>query len=212
MSGRGNLIGMALAAAVLVAGCAGGRQLMAREESPGDIDWRRVATPQDRTRLRQWRTAWVDALAIARSAGASAELASDPQLFDPDRILADATLPDGRYRCRLVKLGGRDSAVPAIGRREWTQCRVERVAGGRTFALVGRQRLHGNLFDHDDTRQVFLGTLAFADETGALRYGRDAKRDAAGFVERIGKARWRLVLPYPTFESTLDLVEIVPDQ
>ena len=30
-----------------------------------------------------------------------------------------------------------------------------------------------------------------------MRYGRDAERDMAGFVERIGDNRWRLVLPYP---------------
>jgi hypothetical protein len=32
----------------------------------------------------------------------------------------------------------------------------------------------------------------------------------AGLVERIGARRWRLVLPYPRFESTLDVIEIVP--
>ena len=212
MTERRNLLGMALAAAVLVAGCAGSRQLLARSETPGDIDWRRVATPRDRTRLRQWRQAWVDALRLAKQAGGGAELAKDPQLFDPDRILSDGTLPTGTYRCRLVKIGGRDSAVPAVGRRDWTQCRVEGAAGARTFALDGRQRVYGNLFDHDDTRQVFLGTLAFGDETGAVSYGRDANRDAAGFVERIDKHRWRLVLPYPSFESTLDVVEIEPAQ
>jgi hypothetical protein len=32
----------------------------------------------------------------------------------------------------------------------------------------------------------------------------------AGVVERIGNQRWRLVLPYPHFESTIDIVELVP--
>jgi hypothetical protein len=32
----------------------------------------------------------------------------------------------------------------------------------------------------------------------------------AGYIERIGDKRWRLVLPYPRFESLLDVVEIVP--
>jgi hypothetical protein len=32
----------------------------------------------------------------------------------------------------------------------------------------------------------------------------------AGVVERIGERRWRLVLPYPAFESTIDIVELIP--
>ena len=32
----------------------------------------------------------------------------------------------------------------------------------------------------------------------------------AGLVERIGDNRWRLVFPYPHFESTLDVLELVP--
>ena len=38
----------------------------------------------------------------------------------------------------------------------------------------------------------------------------DATRDVAGVVERIGPQRWRLVLPYPRFESLIDVVELVP--
>jgi hypothetical protein len=57
---------------------------------------------------------------------------------------------------------------------------------------------------------VFLGTLQLGDEQRALQYGRDRERDMAGVVERIGERRWRLVLPYPHFESTIDIVELVP--
>jgi hypothetical protein len=32
----------------------------------------------------------------------------------------------------------------------------------------------------------------------------------AGVVERIGERRWRLVLPYPNFESTIDVLELLP--
>jgi hypothetical protein len=55
-----------------------------------------------------------------------------------------------------------------------------------------------------------LGTLTLGDEPRAMPYGVDAQRDLAGFVERIGPARWRLVLPYPPFESQLDVIELVP--
>ena len=59
---------------------------------------------------------------------------------------------------------------------------------------------------------MFLGTLVLGDETRAMQYGRDQDRDLAGWVERIGDNRWRLILPYPHFESTLDVIELVPEQ
>ena len=59
-------------------------------------------------------------------------------------------------------------------------------------------------------RQVFLGTLVLGDEQRAMQYGRDPDRDVAGFVEKIGPNRWRLVMPYPAFESLTDVLELVP--
>ena len=50
----------------------------------------------------------------------------------------------------------------------------------------------------------------FGDEIRALGYARDAGRDVAGALERVGPQRWRLILPYPRFESTLDVVELIP--
>ena len=35
-------------------------------------------------------------------------------------------------------------------------------------------------------------------------------RDMAGYVERVGEKRWRLVLPWPKFELILDVIELVP--
>jgi len=57
---------------------------------------------------------------------------------------------------------------------------------------------------------VFLGTLVFADEQRALQYGQDQQRDVAGYIERIGPNRWRLIMPAPHFESQLDVMELVP--
>jgi hypothetical protein len=48
------------------------------------------------------------------------------------------------------------------------------------------------------------------DETRALQYGQDETRDVAGYVERIGPNRWRLIMPKPHFESQLDVMELVP--
>jgi Domain of unknown function (DUF4893) len=76
--------------------------------------------------------------------------------------------------------------------------------------LTGSQRPVGLIFPGDALRQVFLGTMVLGDETRAMQYGNDPDRDLIGFVERIGPARWRMVFPRPAFESTLDVIELVP--
>jgi hypothetical protein len=48
------------------------------------------------------------------------------------------------------------------------------------------------------------------DETRAMQYGEDRMRDVAGYVERIGPERWRLIMPEPHFESRMDVMELVP--
>jgi hypothetical protein len=81
----------------------------------------------------------------------------------------------------------------------------------QSFAkLGGSQRQAGIIFPNDQLRQVFLGTLMLADESRAMQYGVDEDRDVAGFVERIGDNRWRLVMPKPHFESIMDVMELVP--
>ncbi len=175
-----------------------------------DVDWRKVATRQDRSRLRNWRDAWIAALDKARAAPeAAAAIAADPMLFDPDRAMLGAALKPGVYRCRIHRLGGVGAASRPLLRGTWTPCRVTEDGTTRRLITDGEQRISGNLFDGTDARTVFLGTLALGDEDRSFRYGRDARRDMAGLVERIGEGRWRLVLPFPSFQSTLDVMEIV---
>jgi hypothetical protein len=81
----------------------------------------------------------------------------------------------------------------------------------RLAKLTGVQRYVGLVFPGDAIRNVFLGTLVLADENRALQYGQDQRRDVAGYVERIGPNRWRLVMPQPHFESRLDVLELVPE-
>ena len=54
---------------------------------------------------------------------------------------------------------------------------------------------------------MYLGAVAWGDEGPAV-YGRDPERDQVDVVERIGPQRWRLVLPFPQQESTLDIIEL----
>ena len=181
-----------------------------RAQDEGNVDWRKVATRQDRERLRNWRDAWVQALARVRATPeGAAGLAADPVLFDPDRIIQGAALKPGVYRCRMHRLGGIGPHSRPLLSGTWRGCRVDESGIVRHFVTDGDQRTSGNLFDSTDSRTVFLGTLALGDEDRPIRYGRDARRDMAGLVERIGPARWRLVLPYPGFQSTLDVMEIV---
>ena len=173
-------------------------------------NWRTVATSADRERLRDWRKAWDEALPLARKADAKA-IAAEPLLFDPDRAVPDAALPQGNYRCRTFKLGAKGTAMRDFTAYPWFDCRVADEGEVKSLhKLTGSQRPTGLIFPHETTRQVFLGTLVLGDETSPLRYGLDADRDMIGYVERIGPKRWRLVFPRPRFESLVDVVELVP--
>ncbi len=202
--------GSVVLAGLMLTGAALSLPAAAAAEDARDVDWRKVATRQDRERLRGWRDAWVQALARVRATPeGAAELALDPVLFDPDRVIQGAALRPGDYRCRVHRLGGVGPNSKPLLRGGWTGCRVAENGITRRFVTDGDQRASGNLFDSTDSRTVFLGTLALGDEDRPMRYGRDTRRDMAGLVERIGERRWRLVLPFPGFQSTLDVMEIV---
>ncbi|HEX6219418.1 MAG TPA: DUF4893 domain-containing protein [Sphingomicrobium sp.] len=175
-------------------------------------DWRLVATADDRDRLRDWREAFVEGLREARAAGHQADIAREGPLLDPDSALGGGPLPNGMYRCRVIKLGAKsDGLLPFISYPAF-RCRVRQERDLQGFAkLTGSQRQVGLIFPGDAMRQVFLGTLLLGDESRSMQYGRDQERDVAGFVERIGPARWRLIMPRPHFESDMDVLELVPE-
>ncbi len=128
----------------------------------------------------------------------------------PDAALAGGAPPAGRYRCRVFKLGGAGSAMRDFTAYPAFDCVIRDEGSVRSFYKeTGSQRPVGLLFPDGD-RTVFLGTLLLGDERAALQYGQDRDRDMAGVLERVGDQRWRLVLPYPRFESLLDVVELVP--
>jgi len=175
-------------------------------------DWRQVATEADRAKLRDWRRTFVDAIAAAKKAGHAAEIEAEGALLDPDAALGAMPLPNGDYGCRVIKVGPKTEGMLAYIAYPGFTCRVSAQPGGlqKLRKLNGSQRQVGLLFPGDQMRQTFLGTLALGDELGALQYGLDDARDVAGFVERIGPNRWRLVMPQPHYESQLDVMELVP--
>ena len=191
-------------------GCAaltGPREIIARDTS----DWRVAATPTDRARLRDWRSSFVEALAKARAGGHGAAIAAEGVLLDPDAAIGGVPIPNGDYRCRVIKLGAKQPGLLDYVSYPAFNCRIRQDRQLQGFAkMSGSQRPVGVIFPGDAIRQIFLGTLVLGDEKRAMQYGRDPDRDLAAFVERIGPARWRMVLPRPAFESTLDVIELIP--
>jgi hypothetical protein len=176
-------------------------------------DWRNVATSSDRDRLRDWRDAWVRGLAAARAGGHGAEIAAEGDLLEPDVALDGAAPPAGAYRCRTLKLGARTPGLRDFVSYPAFDCRIDAASadGAMGFTkLRGSQRPIGRLFPDRGRRMIFLGTLQLGDERGIHRYGHDRDRDMIALVERVGERRWRMVFPFPHFESVVDVIELVP--
>jgi hypothetical protein len=202
---------LVLLAPLLLPSC-GPRETGPAATVPAVSSWRAVATAPDRERVRKWRTAWVRALEKARPDHAE-EIAREGVLLAPDAALKGAEPPAGDYRCRTLKLGGVGEGLLDYVAYPWFDCRISEGAGALDFVkLTGSQRPVGRLFADSDRRLVFLGTLQLGDERGNLRYGHDRQRDMIGLLERIGERRWRLAFPYPAFESTLDVIELLPKE
>jgi len=174
--------------------------------------YREVVTEDDRLRLRDWRSSFVAGLVAARASGHAREIAGEGALLDPDAALPSPAIPNGMYRCRVIKLGARGPGNLDFISYPGFSCRVrpDRTLQ-RLGKLSGSQRYVGLIFPGDAVRNVFLGTLALGDETRALQYGQDEQRNVAGYIERIGPNRWRLIMPEPHFESRTDVMELVPE-
>ena len=195
--------------ALALAACSKDGNLQLVKEAP-ETRWRMITTDQDRDRLRNWRKAWVEALPKARKADAAA-IAEQGALFEPDQALSRAMPPAGDYKCRTFKLGGQRPEMRDFTAYPWFSCRIGSEGELPTFAkLDGSQRPMGKIYAETDTRVIFLGALELGDETIPLTYGQDRKRDMAGYIERVGTTRWRLVLPWPAFESQIDVIDLVP--
>ena len=181
--------------------------------TPAVANWHNVATSSDRERLRNWRDAWTEGLEAAR-AGNAAEIAAEGVLLDPDAALAEAAPPPGEYRCRMLKIGAKIGGPARICRLSRLQL-PDRAAGpegpmGFT-KLTGSQRPIGRLFpDQRAAHDLPRHRSSSATSKAIMRYGRDTDRDMVALVERIGDRRWRLVFPYPHFESVVDVIELVP--
>ncbi|MBX3477984.1 MAG: DUF4893 domain-containing protein [Brevundimonas sp.] len=175
-------------------------------------DWRSIITPADRDRYNRREAAWTLALQQARRQPGSGDLRPLGDLITPDAARLSVAPPAGDYRCRTIKLGsqgGEDGLGYVV--YGWFACRIEQTPNGLKFVkLTGSQRPSGLLFPETDRHMVMLGSMALASEPAANSYGQRPDRDLVAVLERIGEARWRLIIPWPQNESNLDLIELVP--
>lgn len=216
---RALVRGLALTAVVGVAACASTPPPPPPPPPPSGggsgavlMDWRGVITAADRDRYQRRDAAWTLALQQAGRQRGSGDLNSLGDLIDPQAARPGVSPPPGDYRCRTVKLGsqgGEDGLGYVV--YGWFACRIEQTPRGLKFTkLTGSQRPSGLLFPENDRHMLLLGSMALAQEPAANSYGRNPDRDMVAVLERIGEVRWRLVLPWPQYESNLDLIELVP--
>jgi Domain of unknown function (DUF4893) len=174
--------------------------------------YKQVISENDRVRLRDWRKSFEEALAEVTKAGHGVEIAREGSLLDPDAAQAGPSIPNGTYRCRVIKLGAKDPGNLEFVAMPQSSCRVRAERQLQRLAkLSGSQRYVGLIFPGDAIRKIFLGTLVLGDEHRALQYGQDEKRDVAGYLERIGPNRWRVLMPQPHFDSKFDVMEITAE-
>ncbi len=187
--------------------------------------WQESATGADRKRLARLWEAWTGALADIAAKGETPALTALGPLAVPDAGTMHANSADrdatpakgplpgpGAYLCRTIRLGQQGSAATAtrVQVDEPRPCRIEAQGAVLWFEQeTGANRLGGQLHADGD-RLVFLGATALRGEMGVMPYGADPERNAIGALRALGPAQWRLELPWPTWQSTLDLVELTP--
>jgi hypothetical protein len=216
MNGRVRLL------AVVVLTLVSAAPLHAAKPAP---NWQESATGADRKRLARLWEAWTGALADIAANGETPALTALGPVAVPDAGTMHANGADreaspakgplpgpGAYLCRTIRLGQQDSKAAAshVQADEPHPCRIETQDGGLWFEQeAGANRLGGRLYADGD-RLVFLGATALRGEMGVMPYGADPERNAIGALRALGPAHWRLELPWPTWQSTLDLVELTP--
>jgi len=199
-------------ALLMASGCGGnGGEKVQSASHPIPSDWRAVISVADRDRLSKWRAAWMTGLDKAMAAGKATQVNALGLLLKPDLALDKPALPSGDYSCRVIKMGAQAPAMPDFVTYPPFTCRITQDGALAHFAKIdGSQRPVGTIYADDSRRMIFLGSMMLGDESRPLRYGRDTERDMVGVVERVGPARWRIAFPYPRWESTIDVLELVP--
>lgn len=199
-----------LSLAIALSGCARHSNLL---EGPDRqiTNWHRVATVEDKARVRQWRDSLIAGLAAARAGGYGLDLDRQGELLEPEAASGEPAIPAGHYQCRRFKLGAIGSRTIPYAMVPATPCRVTTDGALLHFATQDdTQRFVGTIYPDSRARMIFLGFESFGDERIIIGYGRDRLRDVVGIVEKIGAQRWRMLLPAPHFDSVAEVVDLTP--
>ncbi|WP_310497028.1 DUF4893 domain-containing protein [Sandarakinorhabdus sp.] len=198
-----------LCAVLALAGCGGGDEVRPYAVVRRPDIWQNIIQESDRPRLAGLYSAWA---AIRRDVP-PADLAALGAVVSDTAVRAGGFPGAGTYRCRMVRLGRRRDAPagqPLVQVGDWQACTLR--ADGTMMRLVGSgdgQTLSGTLFTDND-RLVFLGTVRLPGEMGVLPYGTDRDRSQVGALQTVGEAHWRIALPWPRWQSKLNILELVP--
>lgn len=167
---------------------------------PGTAD----ITPFDGDRMTGFFASRSRALGEAMVADNAQDRAVVSTLFASGETPLSA-MPNGAYRCRTIKLGG---LLPLVT-YPFFQCAVS--AKGKVIEkLTGSQRFKGSLVAADGAL-FYQGALHYGNEA-PFAYAADPERNQVGCLYQVaGPAlRYRLELPSPLFESTHDVIELLP--
>jgi hypothetical protein len=209
-------LSIALAVAALpLAACASDRPPGApTPKAMREISWQEQINESDRKRLAGLYAAWTRSLNQAADSGHRDAVAALADLTLPDAARPGPPPAPGVYRCRTIKMGARTdggrTAPTAMGTGDFAPCTITAKGSLLWFEQAGgAQRVGGTLYPDGD-RMVFLGSKALNGEMGVMAYGSDASRDQVGVLRSFGDARWRLELPWPMWQSNLEIIEILP--
>lgn len=166
----------------------------------GEVD--KLITKPDRIRLEKYGETRLKAIAEAK-VGNTAEFAVISMLLaKPLKSFSGLDLT-GNWKCRTTKLGG----ISPIVTYGWFKCRVTDDGSGWMLSkLTGSQRTTGRFYDDGDKRLIYLGSFSVNDEK-PKPYGSGPQSDQVGYAFRTGAKEWRVELPAPANESTLDIME-----
>lgn len=184
---------------------------VAKDAPHPESQWRAVATMADQNRLDEWRKALQIGRDGAEQGSEGDKLAKRHPLFEKTAALPGSKIPAGLYACSVTKLDGNPAGgLPYIAYPAF-RCRVTVEGDRRHFTkLTGSQRTIGWLYEAGARHSIYLGSLMYGYEDKLVPYGKTAERDQAAVVQRIGAKRWRMVFPYPHYESKVDVMELVP--
>jgi hypothetical protein len=163
----------------------------------------KIMTAADKTRLAGFEAARTKAVAEASAGGIARDVAVlDRLLAKPAISFSDFDMT-GDWQCRTIKAGG----LGALVIYGWFKCKVTNDGSGWMLEkLTGSQRTKGRFYTESDTRLTYLGSFYVAGDP-TKPYGSGRESDQVGYAVRTGPAEWRIELPLPEYESTLDVLE-----